>query len=60
VLRFWEQLRNACVDAEDILAAADKDALGGNPGHRHRQSASFTKGRGGMGVGLLTLKSLGG
>jgi hypothetical protein len=32
--------------------------LGGNPGQRHRQSASLTKGRGGMDVWLFTLRGL--
>lgn len=40
------------VIARRVLAIAGGDALAGNPGQRHRQSASLTKGRGGMSNGV--------
>jgi hypothetical protein len=44
------RLRSA--GARPVLAMASGDALTGNPGQRHRQSASLTKGRGGMSNGV--------
>jgi hypothetical protein len=42
--------------AQVTRAIAGKEALTGNPGQRHRQSASLTNGRGGMDVGIWEFK----